>query len=302
MPGVTYFFVSAQEAGQKLFQLLNRHLDGQVPRSALMRWIRTGQVRIDGRRSAPFVRVKKGQRIRVPPYELCSGRVGKNGAGGINKVFEDEQILVIAKPGHLASQPGSKVTDSVYARIKQAYHGTDWVPALVHRLDKDTSGLLVLAKSYNYLQYLQGLWLKHQVSKVYLAWVAGETSWKKWQKIEDFFQQQRPGRALKIQQAVSWVKTIGNKELEARKGWASLVAVRLETGRKHQIRSQLARRGSPVVGDRKFKGLDWGELLLHATYLAWDNYEFFLPPKWQGEFFLSSRLVQSCLMSFRNLI
>jgi len=284
MPKVQHIQVSSAEDGQKLFQFLDRRLQGEIPRSALMRWIRTGQVRVDKSRCKPFTKVYFGQSIRIPPYS--SDKYNKSplfGAGEENpfllrSVYEDDRILVVAKPSNLPSQPGKNQNDSVSERIKNAYANSAWVPTLVHRLDKDTSGLLLLAKTYNYLQYLHKIWSGDKVQKIYLAWVNRETGWREWTTLKDNIYQKRDSDKYLVS-ALSSVLT-----LERRKGM-SLLAVCLHTGRKHQIRIQLQKRGLSIIGDTKYSGPSSGQgLLLHAWHLSWDNYSFTLQPPWMEKY------------------
>lgn len=290
MPGVQYLEVSPEESGQKLLAFLQRRLQQSIPRSALMRWVRTGQVRLDSSRCKPFDRLSSGQVVRIPPYQIqakqdCLGGLQDKNPFQLRKVHEDHRILVLAKPPELAVQPGSNLTDSVVHRISRAYQNSPWLPALVHRLDKQTSGLLLLAKEYQYLQYLQRLWAQGKVQKIYLAWVGQKTSWSTWHRLEDHLQvaADKKDRQHLQQKAVSYVQTLKN----TRQG--SLLAVRLLTGRKHQIRIQLAQRGLPLLGDRKYQGAASGQgLLLHACHLSWPDYAFNLEPPWLDEFSVSS--------------
>lgn len=293
MPKVQHIEVSSAEDGQKLFQFLDRRLQGEIPRSALMRWIRTGQVRIDRSRCKPFSKVHYGQMVRIPPYSrenLDAGPVVKTGKENpflLRTVYEDNHVLVLAKPSNLPSQPGKKQNDSVSERIEKMYANSDWIPALVHRLDKDTSGLLLLAKTYNYLQYLQNIWSGGKVRKVYLAWVDAETKWREWTRIKDVMDQKRDSERYRVT-AVSSVIT-----LERRKGM-SLLAVALHTGRKHQIRIQLQKRGLAIIGDQKYQAPASGQgLLLHAWHLSWDNYSFTLPPPWIGPYQVGEEISSS---------
>lgn len=290
MPGVQYVEVRPEESGQKLLAFLQRRLGQSIPRSALMRWVRTGQVRLDNSRCKPFVRLHQGQVVRIPPHHIQSSEqelspLQETNPFCLRKVHEDHRLLVLAKPPDLAVQPGSNLTDSVVHRISQMYQDRPWLPALVHRLDKQTSGLLLLAKEYAYLQYLQRLWNQGEVRKVYLAWVGQKTSWSTWSKLQDRLQvtDGRKGRQAASQKAVSYVRTLKN----TRQG--SLLAVRLQTGRKHQIRLQLAQRGLPLLGDRKYQGPASGQgLLLHACHLSWPDYAFNLEPSWIQDFQVTS--------------
>lgn len=290
MTAVQKVLVSQAESGQKLIQFLSRRLEGDIPRSALMRWIRTGQVRVDRARSKPFVRVCVGQEIRIPPYVPQSkAPISPQWEANpfvLSTVFEDDNFLVLAKPPGLATQPGTGLKDSVHDRLLVRYPASRWRPSLVHRLDKETSGLLLVAKSYAYLQHLQGLLKQRQIRKVYLAWVSGSVSWPNWVRLEDNFTKmgQKGKSAGKDLKAESYAKTLHEQD------GLTLVALRLITGRKHQIRIQLATRGFPVIGDPKYGvGRSGQGLLLHAFRLQFDSMHFELPPPWTGRFTVSGK-------------
>jgi len=299
---VTHATVTRPESGQKLIQFLERAVEGKIPRSALMRWIRTGQVRVDGSRVKPFHRVYEGQDVRIPPYRTPEEPPMSSGEASnpflLRKVHEDRDLLVVAKPPNLPTQPGSGQDDSVVDRVRQAYSRAEWMPTLVHRLDMETSGLLLLAKSYAMLRDLQGLWRQGGVCKIYLAWVEGETGWQKWSTLEDRLQQsvsRRKVTTLRTVEARSRVMTL--KRLQG----CSLVAVHLLTGRKHQIRIQLSRRGHPVLGDRKYGGRSSGQgLLLHACHLSWRDRAFTLEPPWTRDFAVVSELLKPTLRAAQS--
>jgi 23S rRNA pseudouridine955/2504/2580 synthase len=135
--------------------------------------------------------------------------------------------------------------------------------------------LLLVAKTYTALQHLQNLWRAGKVTKVYLTWVWGLAKWPEWSHLSDQLPKGKNENMHQVQ-AESWVRTLRQNSR------ASLLAVRLITGRKHQIRIQLARRGYPVIGDRKYgPGKSGGQgLLLHAAMLGWEERFFQLSPPW----------------------
>jgi 23S rRNA pseudouridine955/2504/2580 synthase len=283
MTGVQYVSVTQAEAGQKLVQFLNRRLGGDVPRSAIMRWVRTGQVRVDSSRAKPFQKVTAGQTVRIPPYHRETAHLVESGKERRNpfrlsKVHEDEELLLLAKPPGLATQPGKGVDENVDDLIRAEYADSKWPPTLVHRLDRDTSGLLLLAKSYRSLRALQRLWLENRVHKLYLAWVSGEVPWSGWTELREEVRETRDSEQKSVP-ALSRVRVL------RRDRGCTLVAVSLDTGRKHQIRIQMAGRGHPVLGDRKYGSERSSQgLLLHAYRLAWGERAFTLPPPWLGRF------------------
>jgi 23S rRNA pseudouridine955/2504/2580 synthase len=314
--------VSPQEAGQKLLQFLTRRLEGAVPGSALLKAIRTGQVRVDGGRKQPFFRLAAGQEVRVPPFQTASGHdaAGQGAVPVLSSpqqrpeplpltiLFEDAGLVAVAKPAGLCAHAGTRHPDSVADRLKALYAGAPFLPVLAHRLDKDTSGILLAAKSYAELRRLGDLFASGGVSKTYLAWVDGVWPGRATELLEDSLERldlavgEVAGRQ-KIVRAKAAADGGGDGPGKlarcvvtplVRKRAATLMQVRLLTGRTHQIRVQLSLRGHPVISDavygRKVRGVG---MLLHALCLRWPGRALFLPPAWGGPFALPETLLES---------
>ncbi|NMC50051.1 MAG: RluA family pseudouridine synthase [Desulfovibrio sp.] len=294
--GETVSVVRVEEAedGRKLLDFVKRRTGKDVPQGAVMRWIRTGQVRVDGRRARPYDRLAAGQLVRLPPH-----RPGEKALAGTDArigplpptVYADEELLVLAKPAGLPVHPGSGHHDSVHTRLAAAFADAAFIPAPVHRLDKDTSGLLVAAKTRRAADEASRAFREGRVDKVYLAWVAGE-----WTR-------SAVGEACAMRDSLAKSGPAGGERMRAgmdamagREALAeavpllvtrerSLLAVRLLTGRTHQIRVQLASRGHPVLGDRKYgvPGHGGTGLMLHCWRMALLGREWVLPPPWTGK-------------------
>jgi 23S rRNA pseudouridine955/2504/2580 synthase len=202
--------------------------------------------------------------------------------------YQDGELLVLAKPAGLPTQPGSGWTDSVATRLKGL--GGDFAPTPVHRLDKDTSGLLLAARTYGCLRRLQDLLRDRLAGKVYLAWVEGRLTPGVVLELRDRLAKAGPAGRERVQAGMEEGKEALAEALPLAVragggGEATLVAVRLLTGRTHQIRVQLASRGHAVVGDRKYGGPGRGRaggLLLHAWRLDLPERTFELAPDWAG--------------------
>lgn len=304
--------VTPEEAGQKLLQFLQRRLGREVPGSALLRIIRTGEVRVDGGRKKPFFRLAAGQEVRVPPLAgvapapsprssecLPAGAKPATSLPGLDILLETPGFVAVRKPAGLCSHAGTRHKDSVADRLKAMYSGAPFTPVLTHRLDKDTSGILLAAKSYTELRRLNDLFATGGVSKTYLAWVDGVWPGDGPELMED--------RLDRLELAAGQVQ--GRKKILAaedgqgksaraearpllRKRQATLLQVRLFTGRTHQIRVQLSLRGHPVISDavygRKVRGLP---MLLHALCLRLPERALFAPPPWTGPFGLPDALL-----------
>ena len=288
--------VTAAEAGQKLLQFLSRRFD--EPQGVLHRWIRTGQVRINGGRAKPFDRVELGDEIRVPPFAGAGAKTERASApsGGVELppiVAETDDVIVFCKPSGLPVHPGTGHTDSLTARLEAACAGSPFIPAPVHRLDRDTSGLLLVGKTYAAVRRLSDALAAHDgsVAKDYLAWVQGECPWSRPKRLEDHLAKRTVGAQgrEKVVAGKSRAGEPGEKNasltvrcLAVREG-RSLVLIRLHTGRTHQIRVQLSERGFPLVGDVKYGGPRCGDgLKLHAVRLRVGKETYTALPPWAG--------------------
>lgn len=305
--------VTPEEAGQKLLQFLQRRLGRDVPGSAILRIIRTGEVRVDGGRKKPFFRLSIGQEVRVPPLSgvksagipTPAAPAGPGAASGpaeplaLDILHEEPGYVAVRKPAGLCAHAGTRHKDSVADRLKALYAGAPFVPVLTHRLDKDTSGILLAAKSYTELRRLNDLFASGGVAKTYLAWVDGAWPGKGPELMEDRLDRlelaegQVQGRK-KVLEAQEGEGKSARAEVRplVRKRQATLLLVRLFTGRTHQIRVQLSLRGHPVISDsvygRKVRGVP---MLLHALCLRLPERALFAPPPWTGPFGLPQALV-----------
>ncbi len=298
---------SRAESGQKLLSFLQRRVN--APASDFHRWIRTGQVRVNGARAKAFDRLNEGDLIRIPPFAerlpAGSGETLRNeGAAGKKRsrlpiVFEDENILVLAKPAGLPSQDGTGHRESVASILAEERAGAAFVPAPAHRLDKDTSGLLAAGKTYAALRLLTDALAgrgERRPRKEYLAWVEG--LWPRAGTVELKDMLAKDERERRVKTLVSDSDRAEAKEarcevtrLESRSVHGrtrTLLLIRLLTGRTHQIRVQLSSRGHPIVGDTRYgDGASREGLKLHAFRLSIPLpggrvRDFELLPPWKG--------------------
>lgn len=309
MSGPINLTVSVAEAGQKLIQYLYRVLGKDVPGSVFMRWIRTGQIRVDGKRAKPFDRLAQGQIVRLPPFaEVPPERIALAGSLdayfpdpaplGLDILAETDDWLVIAKPAGLPVHPGSGWTDSVQTRLAAAYVAAPFVPSIAHRLDRDTSGVLLVAKTHWALTSAHEAFKRRQAVKEYLCWVRGAWGFSSLGEPVEFTDRlEKSGQEGREKVMVS---PAGKNRLDA-KGESkeagkearmratplvieterTLLKVRLFTGRTHQIRAQLSSRGHPIVGDAKYGG-GGPPMYLHAWRLTIADQTFVCPALWEG--------------------
>lgn len=253
---VQYFEVSEAEAGQRLDNYVQRRL-GTVPRSRVYRVIRKGEVRVNGRRAGPEQRLQTGDRVRLPPVrQLPPATAGKPAAGLSERlsravIYEDERLLVIDKPAGIAVHGGSGVSFGVIEALRAARPGEPL--ELVHRLDRDTSGCLLIARHAGTLRTLHALLREGDFEKRYLALVKG-----KWElgakRIEVALRTDaRVGGERTVRAAPSGKAAVSEfRPVQFFGRTATLMEVTLHTGRTHQIRVHAAHAGHPLAGDAKY--------------------------------------------------
>ena len=253
---VRHVAIDAQEQGQRLDKVLGRLLPG-VPRSRLFRLIRRGEVRVNGRRASPEQRLTAGDSLRLPPVREVAPDAPRRVPTGMIEaiehaiIHEDERLLVLDKPGGIAVHGGSGLSFGVIEALRASR--PQQTLELAHRLDRDTSGLLLVAKRSSALRALHALLRDGAVQKSYLALVAGH--WNLGHKRIDapLRTDLRVGgeRTVKVdahgKNALTEFKLI--EHYGAR---ASLIEAIIHTGRTHQIRVHAAYCGHPVAGDAKY--------------------------------------------------
>lgn len=266
---VQFLTVDEESAGQRLDNFLIRVLKG-VPKTHIYRIIRSGEVRRNKGRVSVEDRVNPGDVLRIPPIRL-SERVEEKAAHPAPArefpvVFEDEAFLAIHKPAGVAVHGGSGVSFGVIEQLRQARPQARLLE-LVHRLDRETSGLLLIAKKKSALKVLQDQFRERETGKTYLALVKG--TWPARLKVLD-----QPLHKYLLPDGERRVRVTGKDDPEGMKSVTlvkvlqqvpamagleaadaagfSLLEVTIKTGRTHQIRVHLASAGHPIAGDDKY--------------------------------------------------
>lgn len=254
-PGVRLVTVEPERQGQRIDNFLLGLLKG-VPRSHVYRLLRSGQVRINGKRAKPDNKLLEGDIVRVPPVRVDAPRDPGTAPPGLIKriddwvVFEDRSFLVIDKPSGVATHGGSGVSFGAIELLRQ------WRPddsmELVHRLDRDTSGVLVLAKKRSALTGLQKLIREGRTGKRYLALLSGVLERAKYDVNVPLAKNLLQGgeRMVRVDpegKPSRSVFRVLEKFLDS-----TLCEVELDTGRTHQIRVHAQHIGHPLLGDDKY--------------------------------------------------
>jgi 23S rRNA pseudouridine955/2504/2580 synthase len=283
-PGVQHFEVTEDEAGQRLDNYLHKRLGG-LPRSRVFRIIRKGEVRVNGKRASPETRVALADKVRVPPVHVAppepktarpSSALNERIARSI--IHEDERLMVIDKPAGVAVHGGSGVSFGVIETLRALR--PEETLELVHRLDRDTSGCLLIAKRGSTLRSLHALLREDGFEKRYLVLVKGP--WDLGEKRIDvpLRTDTRVGGERTVKVAEGGKPSVSRfRPVEFFGRIATLLEVMLETGRTHQIRVHAAHAGHPVAGDEKYgdpafnesmRALGLKRMFLHAHSVSFD--------------------------------
>ncbi len=286
-----HLVVDEGSAGQRLDNFLLRELKG-APKTLVYRIIRSGEVRVNKGRAGADTRVEAGDEVRVPPLRLAERDPAEGAAVPAREfplLFEDEHLLAIDKPAGVAVHGGSGVSFGVIEQLRRARPEARFLE-LVHRLDRETSGILLIAKKRSALTALQDQFRQRETGKTYAALVIG--AWPATLKVIDValhkYLDAAGERRVKAvpadhpdgRRSISLVRVV-----QALPGH-TLLDVTIKTGRTHQIRVHLQQAGHPIVGDDKYgdfavnkalargtavPGCRFEHMFLHARRLAFDH-------------------------------
>ncbi len=253
--GVRWLTVDESAVGQRLDNFLLKELKG-VPRTLVYRIVRKGEVRVNKGRCKPDTRLQDGDVVRVPPLRVSAAREETVHSGVLEQlersiVHEDDDLLVINKPQGLAVHGGSGLSHGVIEAFRVLRPTLDALE-LVHRLDRDTSGLLLIAKRRRILLRLQQLLQSGGIDKRYMAWVEGQ-----WPAARTEVTAPLAKNVLRSGERMVTVSQDGKQSLTRfrllrQEAGASLVEASPITGRTHQIRVHAQFAGHPIIGDTKY--------------------------------------------------
>ncbi len=279
--GVRLVQVSADHAGQRLDNFLSGYLKG-VPRSAVYRMIRTGQVRLNGGRARAASRLAEGDTVRIPPARVRgdrSGNVSERVREQVRRavLYEDADLLVVDKPAGMAVHAGSGLPWGLIDALRQDRPGE--YLELVHRLDRETSGCLVLARNGPALAHLSARFREGAVRKFYLCLLCGRMP-QAVLEVDAPLARRRNDPDGRVEVDEEGKPSLTRFRLLRQLAGYSYVEAELLTGRTHQIRAHARHIGLPLAGDQKYgdrkslrdcRKLGLRRIFLHAHRLAVDS-------------------------------
>ncbi len=315
MSRVEWITITADDAQQRLDRFLKRRYE-HLRQGQIEKWCRKGELRLDGARCKASTRILEGQKLRMPPRPVVTEQFldmsKKSTSARISDadirlmlsavIYKDDDLLVLNKPAGIPTQGGSKQTRHIDGLSDALRFGYKEKPRLVHRLDKDTSGVLLLARSRRVAHDLTEAFRHRATRKIYWAAVAGVPA-PKMGSIKYGLQKSRGpgarGEGEKMEPVFpdDVASTEGAKRAQSdyivvsalakRTAWMALEPV---TGRKHQLRAHMAAIGHPIIGDGKYGGSGqenlgdgWGaqlggmisrKLHLHARFIQFEHPTF----------------------------
>ena len=243
-----------------------------VPQSLIEKNIRKGNIRVNNKKNKSSYRLKKNDQILIKNINFKSKfkskikdryRPSKKEISYSSSIFieNNENFVVINKPSGISVQSGTKSKRNILDILREADEFKGCNPYIVHRIDKETTGILVVAKNRKYAQLFTSLFRIRKIHKVYLGIIIGDTIKNKGTLVDNLFHYE--GKKKIITKAVTHFSVLDTN------GRFSLLHLKPETGRKHQIRKQLLLRGCPIYGDTKYRITDYyskekNNLMLHA--------------------------------------
>lgn len=280
MVGVSFVKIKKEDDGIRLNRWFLREYPS-LSMSRLQKLLRTKQIKVDGKRADTGTRLLSGQELRIPP--LDNEKADKNPEFVSSKdenyilsmvIYKDDNIIALNKPSGLAVQGGTNTLKHIDGMLEALKFGNSEKPKLVHRIDKETSGLLLLARNRKYADILTKAFREHTLQKTYVAILRGCPKFFAG-KIE--YDLEKVGEKMEVvdkgQKAVTEFKVLDN----AGKKY-SLVAASPLTGRTHQIRAHMEAINCPILGDKKYFGSERfhlkeisDKLYLHAYKIDLSN-------------------------------
>lgn len=291
--------ITEHDDGRRLDKVLRLWLPDISP-SLIFKFLRTGKIKLNNKKTKPDVRLKTNDTIdlygeiniqaREPLSEVFINK--KLADRHLDIIFEDDNILAINKPAGLASQSGTGVGEDIMSIIKAKHYYLEFVPQIAHRLDQETSGIIILAKTGKALRELQKLFRDKTITKEYIAIVKGVL--EKPEGIIETKLEKIEGPKNKIQVSDTGKTAITKYKVLETANDLSLLKLTISTGRMHQIRVHLSSINHPILGDTKYGDFAWNReiqkkgkekrMYLHSKRISFNllgkDYEITNDPNW----------------------
>lgn len=270
--------IGEESAAQRIDNFLLRTLKG-VPKSHVYRVLRSGEVRVNSGRVGPDYRLRIGDRVRVPPVRVSTSVKAPPKPAEFPIVHEDAALLVVDKPAGVAVHGGSGVSYGVIESLRAARPQTKFLE-LAHRLDRDTSGLLIVCKKRSALVELHRQLREGEVEKIYAAIVKGVPGRDAFEISEPLHKYVTGAGERRVSVKAGGMTALTKVKVAQKGRDFAMLEIRLLTGRTHQIRVHLAHASHPVLGDDKYGDFDLNRslakqgvkrLFLHARKLAFEH-------------------------------
>lgn len=258
--------IDADDDGIRVDRWFRRHLP-EASFNQVSRWARTGQLQLDGARVGPGDRVAAGQMLRVPPVEIAATMAVKRERRDLSPeqiefaqslvIHRSKHALVLNKPPGLATQGGTNTTEHVDGLLDALMFDSEQRPKLVHRLDKDTSGVLLLARTSRAAAFFGKCFATRDTRKLYWAVTAGAPAID--DALIDLPLSKQPGTGgekMQVDEAGGLVAKSRFRVIDRAADRAAFVEMQPLTGRTHQLRVHAAATGTPIVGDGKYGGAE----------------------------------------------
>ena len=278
-----------------------------IPQSLIEKNIRKGNIKINNRKEKSSYKLKKNDQVVLYNFSFLSGKnkkkttiytpTKKDLSFSSSIIVEDnENFAVIDKPSGIAVQAGTKSRKNIIDILRKTKEFEGYIPYLVHRIDKETTGILIIAKNRKYAQLFTNLFRLRKIKKIYLGIVFGQFDKNKG-KFEDILFHYE-GKKKISSKAITYYEVIDSNN------YYSLLKLTPYTGRKHQLRKQLLIRGHPIIGDNKYKILEnninkKNKLMLHAHKISFSinniKYNFFSKIPKDFEYTLKRKYLENAL-------
>ena len=266
-----FFFVTDKDINSRIDRWFKRNVS-EVPQSLIEKNLRKGHIKINNKKKKSSYKLQKNDKIFIDILDLQSNthtetrqeykptRIELRSSHGMF-IENNENFVVINKPADIAVQPGTKSIRNILDILKSTKEFMNATPFIVHRIDKETTGILIVAKNRKYAQLFTTLFRIRKIHKIYLGIVIGEFSKAKG-TLEDDLIYYEGKKKIKVKAITHFTVIDSNNNY-------SFLKLNPVTGRKHQLRKQLLIHGHPIVGDTKYKLLEYRSnkkknLMLHA--------------------------------------